>query len=107
ERFVISVPPKPVLRQITVFDRQGKVLNKVGEPGQVIQPHISPDGKRIVAMRNDTKTNQNDIWTWDIASGKSYPVTATIEQENAPIWSPDGKQVAYVSTTQKGMPSIY
>ena len=34
-------------------------------------------------------------------------MTNDTEPQNAPIWSPDGKQVAYVSTTQKGMPSIY
>ena len=107
ERFVIAVPTKPRLRQLTVFDREGKVLNKVGEPGLLVQPHISPDGKRLVAMRNDPKTGQNDIWTWDIASGKSYAVTASIDPENAPIWSPDGKQVAYVSTPPSGLASIY
>ena len=49
ERFVIAVPPKPQLQQLTVFDRQGKILNKVGEPGVLVQPHLSPDGKRIAS----------------------------------------------------------
>jgi Tol biopolymer transport system component len=107
ERFVIAAPAQPRLQQITVFDRQGKILNRVGEPGNYGQVNLSPDGARVVTMRNDPRTNQNDIWSYEVSSGKGYPVTNDNEQQNAPIWSPDGKQVAYVSTTQKGMPSIY
>jgi len=107
ERFVVAAPAQPRLQQITVFDRQGKILNKVGEPGTYGQANLSPDGARVVAMRNDPKTSRVDIWTYDVASGKGYPVTNDNDGHNAPIWSPDSKQVAYVSTTQKGMPSIY
>jgi Tol biopolymer transport system component len=107
ERFVVAAPAVPRLSQITVFDRQGKVLNRIGEPGSYAQASLSPDGTRVVTMRNDSRTNQLDIWTFEVATGKAYPVTNDNEAQNAPIWSPDGKQVAYVSTTQRGMPSIY
>jgi len=106
ERFVVAAPAQPRLQQITVFDRQGKILSKVGTPGNYGQPNLSPDGARIVAMRNDPKTNQNDIWTFEMATGKGYPITNDNDGQNAPIWSPDGKQVAYISV-QKGNPSIY
>jgi Tol biopolymer transport system component len=97
ERFVIAVPPTQ-LRQITVFDRQGKVVSTVGQPGSYVQPGLSPDGTRVVVMRNDPQTGNQDIWTVDIATGKGNPVTNDTPPENAPIWSPDGTQVAYVST---------
>jgi Tol biopolymer transport system component len=107
ERFVVAAPAIPRLQQITVFDRQGKILNRLGEPGSWGQANLSPDGGRVVTMHNDPKTNQLDIWTFDVASGKRFQVTNDVEGQNAPIWSPDGKQVAYISTTQRGMPSIY
>jgi Tol biopolymer transport system component len=107
ERFVVAAPAIPRLPQLTVFDRQGKVLKTIGEPGSYGQASLSPDGSRIVALRNDPKTNQVDVWTIDVATGKSFPVTSDNEAQNAPIWSPDGKHVAYISTTQRGMPSIY
>jgi Tol biopolymer transport system component len=107
ERFVVAAPAQPRLQQITVFDRQGKVLSKLGEPGSYGQANVSPDGARVVAMANDPKTNQVDIWTFDVATGKRFQVTNDTDPQNAPIWSPDGKQVAYVSSTQRGMPSIY
>ncbi|PYS52672.1 MAG: hypothetical protein DMG13_15580, partial [Acidobacteria bacterium] len=97
ERVVIAVPP-PQLRQITAFDRQGKVVSTAGQPGFYLQPGLSPDGKRVVVMRNDPQTANQDIWTIDLATGKGTPVTNDTPPENAPIWSPDGTQVAYVST---------
>jgi Tol biopolymer transport system component len=107
ERFVVAAPAQPRLQQITVFDRGGRVLSKVGEPGNYGQTNLSPDGTRVAAMRNDPRTNQVDIWTFDVATGTGYAVTNDTEPQNAPIWSADSSQVAYVSTTRRGMPSIY
>jgi len=105
ERIVIAVPP-PQLRQLTVFNREGKVVSTVGQPGLYVQPGISPDGKRVVVMRNDPQTGNQDIWTFDLATGNGTPITNDTPPENAPIWSPDGKQVAYVST-REGYAGIY
>jgi Tol biopolymer transport system component len=105
ERFVIAVP-RPQLRQLTVYDRSGKVLSKVGDPGFYNQANISPDGGRAVVMRVDPRTGNNDIWTVDLASGKGTAITNDTDPQNAPIWSPDGKQVAYVST-HESISSIY
>ena len=105
ERFVIAVP-RPQLRQLTVYDRSGKVLSKVGQPGVLNQPNLSPDGTRAVMIRNDPQTGDNDIWTVELATGKTTPITNDTWPDNAPIWSPDGKQVAYVST-RDGLSGIY
>ena len=99
ERILVAVPP-PQLRQLTIFDRQGKVVSTVGEPGLYVQPNLSPDGKSVVLMRNDPKTSNQDIWIYDLATGNGTPITQDTPPENAPIWSPDGKYVAYVSTRE-------
>src|SRR5262249_55592878 len=92
ERFVIAVPPSR-LRQLTILDRQGKEVKKVGEPGVFAQPAFSPDGTRVAVMRNDPKTGRNNIWTVDVATGKGYAVTNDVWNDNSPIWSADGKQL--------------
>jgi Tol biopolymer transport system component len=105
ERFVLAVP-RPQLRQLTMYDRQGKVINRMGQPGFYNQANLSPDGTRAVYMRNDPQSGNVDIWTMDLASGKATPITNDTEPQNAPIWSPDGKHVAYVST-KDGLAAIY
>jgi hypothetical protein len=94
---VIAVPHAPTLQQITVLDRQGKVLSKVAEPGRFQNPALSPDGTRVAVQRNVPRTGNQDIWTFDVASGKGTPVTNDTSRDIAPIWSPDGSQVAHVS----------
>jgi Tol biopolymer transport system component len=100
ERFVIAVPPSR-LRQLTILDRQGRVVKTVGEPGVYASPAFSPDGTRVAVTRNDPKTGNNDIWTFDVATGKGYAVTSDVWNDNSPIWSADGKQLAYVSTREQ------
>jgi Tol biopolymer transport system component len=97
QRFVLVVPPLPKLRQITVYDRQGKTVRKVGEPGLYDLPALSPDGTRVAVVRNDPVTNHVDIWSFDISTGKGTAITNDEPQDITPIWSPDGKQILYVS----------
>ena len=97
ERFLIAAPP-PQLRQITVLDRQGKVLSKVGEPGEYGGLSISHDGKRVAVGRVDPKTGNQDIWVYDIATGKGTAITSDNWPDNTPLWSPDDKRIVYVSS---------
>ena len=98
ERFAAIPPPRgPQLQQLTIYDREGKVVSKVGEPGILGGPAFSPDGKRLLALKNDLKTGQRDIWTYDIATGKSKQVTNDLHPKNQAIWSRDGRQILYVS----------
>ena len=48
-RFVIAIPP-PQLRQLTVLDRQGKVVGTIGQPGLFGQTSLSLDGKRVAVL---------------------------------------------------------
>jgi Tol biopolymer transport system component len=97
ERVAIAVPHAPTLQQITVVDRQGQVRSRVGEPGRYVQPALSPDGTRVAVMRTDPREGDVDIWTVEVATGKGTPVTNDTVPEDAPIWSPDGRYVAYGS----------
>jgi roadblock/LC7 domain-containing protein len=87
--------PAPPVQRITVFDRTGAVLNTLGEPGLYAQPALSPDGTRVAAVKTDN--GNRNIWVFDIASGKSTPVTSGAIRYTSPVWSDDGKQLAYIS----------
>jgi Tol biopolymer transport system component len=95
-----------LLLQLTTFDRDGDIISTVGAPSVVVEPKLSPDGTRIVAIVNDLQTGSNDIWTFDVATGKGTAITNTPTPESAPVWSPDGKDVAYVGI-RESYASIY
>src|SRR5882757_2690682 len=56
------------------------------------QPAISPDGS-LVAF-----SFQGDIWTVPVAGGKASRITIHDAYESHPVFSPDGKQIAFSGT---------
>ncbi len=96
ERVVIAVPP-PQLRQLTLLDRQGKPTGIIGPPGLYGPPSFSPDGTRIVVPKVNPDNSWGDLWTFDLATGTATQITNDPTPNGPPVWSSDGKYVAYVS----------
>jgi len=81
-------------RQLTWFDRKGNVLGHLGEPGLYYDVALSPDGKQAAVYQ---PSDQYDIWLYDLARGGKTRFTFTPTFDRYPIWSPDGRQIAYCS----------
>ena len=79
------------LAQLTWFDRQGKPLSTIGEPGFIFAPRISPDGSTVAFTRYDT--GPGDIWLYEPKRG-AYQFTFRMVTQN-PIWSPDGSHIGF------------
>ena len=106
-RFLVLPRPRgPQLQQVTIFDRQGQVVQKVGEPGMYGQPSFSPDGRRLLVTKADLKTGQADLWTIELSSGKTTRLTNDTLRKNGPVWSPDGKYIYYTANQNGDWPVL-
>jgi Tol biopolymer transport system component len=61
------------------------------------QPRVSPDGKLLARSIIDETRSQPDFWIEDLERGTVYPVVRTLEPDMSAIWSPDGRQLVFVT----------
>ncbi|MGA8762071.1 MAG: hypothetical protein WB562_04195, partial [Candidatus Sulfotelmatobacter sp.] len=81
--------------QLVWLDRSGKQVGTVADKLTNLQTaRISPQGDRI-AFQMDT--GENDIWVLDLARGVRTRLTFGPVANSNPVWSPDGKWIAYAS----------
>ena len=83
--------------QLTWFDRQGAVSGRASEPGGFRGVALSPDGARAVASRtNPLDTTKADLWLFDFSRGSGATrLTLGTGLAEFPVWSRDGKRIAF------------
>jgi dipeptidyl aminopeptidase/acylaminoacyl peptidase len=85
--------------QLTWFDREGKVVGRVAEPGMYAGLSLSPDGMHATVIRtNPQVTSDAAMWLIDLASGASTRFAAPVGPQ-AGVWSRDGSRIAFVANT--------
>jgi len=69
------------------------------------QPDVARDGASVVFSRYDGRSIE--LWQLDLASGRERPLTAGGAVNVEPRLSPDGRQLAWVSTAGSGRFNLY
>jgi Tol biopolymer transport system component len=77
------------------FDRTGRELGTVGEPGCYGELALSHDGKRLLTVRADAATAAGDVWEFDLARGAPERLTTGPTNEDTPVYSPDDTHIGY------------
>ena len=81
--------------QLVWMNNSGKEISTVADKLEELQGAVvSPQGDRI-ALQIDA--GENDIWVLDLSRGVRTRLTFGPVANTSPVWSPDGKWIAYAS----------
>lgn len=83
---------------LTWYDRSGKKIGTVGEQGDFFDLDLSPDEKKLATTELNTATAT--IWVHDLSTSLKTRLTFSGGTHLTPLWSPDGKEVAFTSNQQ-------
>jgi Tol biopolymer transport system component len=95
-----------VRSQLLWFDRAGRQIGTLGDPGDYGDVELSPDGTRAAVSLRDRATNALDLWLVDAARGLRTRFTFDPANEIRPIWSPDGTNIVF-SSNRRGANDLY
>ena len=90
--------------ELKLFDRSGNLIGTPGPSAVYSDPRFSPDGKSIAITIQDPRSGTADIWVFSVAGGQPTRITFG-PYDFWPVWSPDGKQIAY-GVMENGKSSI-
>jgi serine/threonine protein kinase/Tol biopolymer transport system component len=103
ERSIFSVSDIGVLAyrsrwqtELVWFDRGGRSLGSIGEPGRYANPDLSPDNQRLAVSEEDAR-GQVDVWIIDLRTQHRSKLTFGNASEGMPLWTAEGDRVVYRS----------
>ncbi len=97
--YIPGLSPAAAVDQRTLVwvDHNGKEA-PLGAPLNLYRfPNISPDGTKVAVTVVPGGLENNDLWIWDLARRNLTRLTFERTNNLSPVWTPDGKQIAFFS----------
>src|SRR6266568_6584598 len=92
-----AAPPEKFFRLIDLFELE-----------TASDPQISPDGTKVVFVRNFSDImkdkKRSNLWIVDFDGNDLRPLTTGNANDLSPRWSPDGRRLLYASSAEGSVP---
>jgi len=105
-RPVLAFHGGPWTNELVVYDRTGNRTATIGQPAAFDQVRLSPDGRQLAVSVLDPSNGGRDLWIYEVATNRMRRLTLHPPDEQSPIWSPDGRRIAFRSD-MAGPPDLY
>ena len=92
------------LQSLSWVDREGQEERTAAPLRPYFTLSVSPDGTRAAAALQDG--GNVDVWVSELARGTLTRLTTDEGFDGNPLWSPDGRRVAFLST-RNGQPELF
>jgi eukaryotic-like serine/threonine-protein kinase len=91
---------------LTWYDRSGKSLRTVGDPGVLSNPNLSPQDDQVAVDIADLKAASINIWLLSLNHNAASRFTFDSSEDVSGVWSRDGTTIAFRKTGVHGLAVI-